>query len=49
MLLNEIGYFVNDKKHGLGKFIWTDGKSVEGEWVEGKLNGEARMMDIDGE
>lgn len=25
-----LGYFVKDKKQGLGKFIWNNGKSAEG-------------------
>jgi hypothetical protein len=33
------GGFKNDKIEGYGKFIWTDNKSYEGEWIDNCLNG----------
>ena len=30
------GDFVNDKKEGIGVFIWKDGRKYAGEWKEGK-------------
>lgn len=46
--LQNLGHFNNDRKHGLGKFIYSNGKSIEGEWWEDKLNGEAKMTEPDG-
>lgn len=28
--------YKDDKKHGLGTFIWNDGRKYIGEWREGK-------------
>lgn len=29
-----------DLKHGVGEFVTSDGRTVKGEWKEGKLDGE---------
>ena len=34
-----VGDWIEDKKDGLGKYIWPDGDYYEGEWVDGKRNG----------
>ena len=31
------GFVVNDKKHGLGKLVKSDGTVIEGTWAEDKL------------
>ena len=33
------GEYVNDLKHGIGTFTWSNGKSYTGEWFEGKQHG----------
>jgi hypothetical protein len=30
------GDFLEDKRHGNGKFRWKDGREYEGSWVKGK-------------
>jgi len=32
------GGFLNDKKHGKGRLTFSDGKTTEGTWAEGKLS-----------
>jgi len=34
-----IGTFSKGKRHGQGRYTWTNGDSYEGEWREGKPNG----------
>ena len=35
-LLTTIGHFVDDYRHGFGKFTWDDGEYFEGEYKWGK-------------
>ena len=30
------GHFVNDKREGLGKYFWRDGRVYDGQWKDGK-------------
>jgi hypothetical protein len=38
-----IGEFKKGFPHGEGKYIWADGKTYEGEWSNGKMDGEGVM------
>ena len=33
---------------GYGEFIWTDGKSYKGNWVNNEMNGEGTLVYMDG-
>lgn len=33
------GQFLNGKRHGEGKYSWTNGDEYEGQWEEGKPHG----------
>jgi antitoxin component YwqK of YwqJK toxin-antitoxin module len=33
------GEYVDDKKHGIGKFTWPDGRVYDGGWANGKQHG----------
>ena len=37
------GYFLNEKKHGRGKYIWANGDIFDGNWVDGKRTGKGRI------
>lgn len=43
------GYWLNDKFHGLGTYIYPNGNKQIAEWKEGSLCGKLSMHDIDGE
>ena len=30
---------MDDKKHGIGTFLWPDGRRYVGDWVNGKQHG----------
>mmetsp|Transcript_14897 Transcript_14897/g.18423 ORF Transcript_14897/g.18423 Transcript_14897/m.18423 type:complete len:248 (-) Transcript_14897:214-957(-) len=32
------------KRHGYGKYVWTNGNSYAGDWHEGKMNGKGRFI-----
>ena len=34
-----IGFFVNDKKQGKGKYFWNDGRIYDGDWLNNKQHG----------
>ena len=34
------GYFVNDQRHGKGKYTWKNGEMYDGEWKNGKMSGQ---------
>ena len=42
VILN-LGDFSLDKRHGYGIFKWADGKIYEGNWKNGKMNGEGKI------
>ena len=41
--------FKDDLKHGKGIYKWPNGKSIEGEWVNGKQEGKGVFTGINGE
>jgi hypothetical protein len=43
------GEYVNDVKHGQGKYIWPDGRIYDGEWSQGKRWGKATYVNSGGE
>lgn len=43
-----IGEFQRGMWHGRGVLIYPDGRTCEGQWVEGRLEGPARMTQADG-
>jgi hypothetical protein len=43
------GEYVNDVKHGTGKYIWPDGRIYDGEWSQGKRWGKATYVNSGGE
>jgi hypothetical protein len=36
--------YLNDKKHGFGKYKWADGRRYIGYWQNGKQNGYAKYV-----
>ena len=38
-----------DKKHGHGVYTWANGQKYEGEWANGKQNGEGQIILVTGE
>ena len=32
------GEFKDDRRHGQGKFVWSDGRVYDGRWKSGKLH-----------
>jgi hypothetical protein len=36
------GDYVNDLKHGFGKYTFSDGKIYEGEWKNGNWDGKGK-------
>jgi len=38
-----------DRKHGHGTFYWPDGRSYEGQWMEGKQHGQGIVYNSKGE
>mmetsp|Transcript_132217 Transcript_132217/g.215306 ORF Transcript_132217/g.215306 Transcript_132217/m.215306 type:complete len:86 (-) Transcript_132217:36-293(-) len=43
------GQYVDDAKHGSGKFEWPDGGVYEGGWAKGKMSGEGCYTNPRGE
>lgn len=39
---------MNDQKHGCGIYIWPNGKTYDGGWVNGKQHGTARFTNSKG-
>lgn len=35
-----IGQYVDDRKSGIGIYLWADGRAYHGEWLQGKQHGE---------
>ena len=33
------GQYKDDLKHGVGKFVWADGRFYDGEWKNGQRHG----------
>ena len=31
-----VGALANDKRHGVGEYVWKDGRKYRGEWNDGK-------------
>ena len=40
--------FYDGKLSGKGKYIWIDGKSFEGDWVDSLIEGSGKYCYIDG-
>ena len=43
-----LGGYMNDKKHGYGKYIWSDGRKYIGYWDNGKQNGYGKYYTSNG-
>uniref|UniRef100_A0A7S1AFY4 MORN repeat-containing protein 5 n=1 Tax=Noctiluca scintillans TaxID=2966 RepID=A0A7S1AFY4_NOCSC len=43
------GQFDLAKKHGVGTFVWADGRMYDGEWCQGKRHGEAFYINSKGD
>jgi len=43
------GEYVDDMKHGMGKFVWPDGRTYDGEWLRGKRHGRGAYKTARGE
>jgi hypothetical protein len=39
-----IGEFKNNKKDGLGKFVWFDGRIYEGKFKDDMIHGNGKMI-----
>ena len=44
-----LGYFVNDKREGHGKYVWSNGEVYEGGWKNGKHHGKGKYRQANGE
>lgn len=42
------GEYNDDKKHGLGTYVWPDGKQYAGYWKNGKMHGQGRFTNASG-
>ncbi len=43
-----VGEYYMDKKHGMGRYTWADGRIYEGMWQNGKQHGEGKYSQNDG-
>jgi len=34
-----MGEFLNERRHGIGKYIWFDKREYQGQWKDGYLHG----------
>jgi hypothetical protein len=34
-----MGEYFDDRKNGYGEFVWPDGRSYKGDWLNGKQHG----------
>ena len=42
-----MGNFKNDKKSGIGIYLWQDGRAYNGGWKDGKQHGVGFYMTVD--
>ena len=38
------GHFLNDERHGFGRFIWDDGEYYVGYWKDGYMSGQGKRV-----
>eukprot|EP00439_Symbiodinium_sp_Y106_P058898 s3318_g8.t1 len=43
------GEYLDDMKHGMGKFTWADGRCYDGEWQQGKRHGRGAYTTAEGD
>ena len=43
------GDLMNGKKHGVGKFVWSQGDTYEGDFHNGRMQGVGKMVYTSGE
>jgi len=43
------GEYVDDLKHGHGRYIWPDGRVYDGEWRKGVRSGKATYTNANGQ
>ena len=43
-----MGSYLLSKKEGKGKYVWADGSTYNGEWIDNKINGYGIYLWADG-